>query len=127
MSEMKRSDWPWGNVLNFDDEQVERRSIPDVTIREEDSVYEIEVEGSDLEKNDFDLFIENGLLTVSASRQTDPEKKDKKTFRSFSRSFNVPVDTDEERIQAEYVNGILKISIPKINRASKARRTIKIS
>jgi len=126
MSETKRSDWPWGNVLNFDDEQKPdaHSSIPDVHIREEENSYEIEIEAPELDKKDFDLFAENNLLTVSASRQMNTDKHDS----VFSRSFNIPVNTNQACIQAQYTDGVLRISLPKTTKPdTKSKRSIEIS
>jgi HSP20 family protein len=70
-------------------------------------------------KKDFNLSIDNNMLTVSAEKKQEQEKSEDHYTRrefgyeSFSRSFNLPANTNEDDIQARYEEGILKLSITK--------------
>lgn len=128
MALIKHSDWPTlrGSMLSdfFDDEPLfssalGRRSMPSVNIRETDKAYELEMAAPGYGKQDFNINIEDNMLTVSAEKKQQQEKKEEHYTRrefgyeSFSRSFNLPANTNEEDIQARYEDGILKLSINK--------------
>lgn len=83
--------------------------------------YKIEVSVPGFKKDDFDINIDNGVLTISSEKEeeTKDEDKDKNYFRrefsysSFSRTFTLPENVDESKINAHYENGMLEVTIPK--------------
>ena len=98
-----------GNGLNF----------PPVNIHETNDAYHLELVAPCLNKEDFKVSTEKGLLTISFEKKTENENKDYKTHRrefkvySFKRSFSVDDKINTENIQAKYENGILKLYLPK--------------
>ncbi len=124
---MKYSEWPSlrGSLLSdiFDDafmsRPLGRRSMPSVNIRETDKSFELEMAAPGYNKKDFNVSIENNILTVSAERKQEEEHKEEQYtrrefgFESFSRSFNLPANTNEDDISARYEDGILRLSIAK--------------
>lgn len=93
---------------------------PLVNISEDDNGYQIELVAPGLKKDDFKVNLEKGLLTISYEKQEEKEEnKGKKTHRleyrtsSFKRSFNLDDNIDADKIEASYVDGILKLSLPK--------------
>ena len=143
MSLVKRSDRPFGSSLLadlFDNDRfftspwLSGRSTPAVNIRENDKNYEVELAVPGYDKEDFNIAIDNGLLTVSAEKRDETEKKEDNYtrrefgFSSFSRSFNLPTNTNEENIDAKYVDGVLKLTIEKIRESNgKPRKQISIT
>jgi HSP20 family protein len=129
MSLIKRSDWPTlgGSLLSdfFDDDGFFKspwlgsRGMPAVNVKETDKNYEVELAVPGYDKKDFNISIDNGLLTVSAQKEEQKEKKEDNYTRrefgysSFSRTFNLPVNTNDQDINARYEDGILKLSIAK--------------
>ncbi len=77
---------------------------------------ELDVPGFD--KNDIKLDVEDGILTVEATRENEKEDEDKNYYRkervfgSFKRQFTVG-NIKEDEINAKFNNGVLKISFPK--------------
>jgi HSP20 family protein len=141
MSLVKRSDWPLGNSLAdlFDNDRffgspwLSGRNTPAVNIKENDKSYEVELAAPGYDKKDFNISIDHGLLTVSAERSEEKEKKENNYtrrefgFSSFSRSFNLPTNTNEENIDAKYTDGVLKLTIQKISEPNgKPRKQISI-
>jgi HSP20 family protein len=120
----------WGNT-NFSSTLT---TVPSVNIRESDDSFEVEVAAPGMEKKDFTITLEGNLLTISSSRKNETEEnKDEYTrrefsYQSFRRSFELAKDVvDEEHIQAKYDNGVLKLTIPKTEKAKKqAPRLIEI-
>jgi HSP20 family protein len=96
-----------------------RRSMPAANVRETDKSFEVELAAPGFTKKDFNLSIENDCLIVSAEKKEEKEQKENNYTRrefgyeSFSRSFNLPANTNEEDINARYEDGILKLSIAK--------------
>jgi HSP20 family protein len=127
MKLIKRSEWPLGGSLLsdfFDDDRFLNRlsgynSVPAVNVRESDNSFNIEMAAPGYHKEDFSVSCDNGMLTISAERKQENEvKEDNYTrrefgFSSFSRSFTLPTNTNEDDIKANYEDGILKLSIAK--------------
>lgn len=107
----------WGN-LNF---SATNTSLPAVNVKEDDNKYEIEVAAPGMKKEDFNLKVENDVLTISSERKEEKEDKKEKgysrrefSYQSFQRSFTLPeghIVTD--KISAKYNDGILYIELPK--------------
>lgn len=92
---------------------------PSVNVTETSKEFKVDVAAPGLEKKDFKVEIENGVLSVSAEKQDEKEEKDKNwirqefSYNQFSRSFQLPENTLTDKIDAKYENGVLKISLPK--------------
>ena len=100
--------------------------VPAVNVKETDKAYEINLAAPGLEKNDFKIDLNGSMITISAEKEkTDEEKEDGFTrkeynFNSFSRSFTLPEDTMADKIDANYVNGELRLLLPKKEGARKS-------
>jgi HSP20 family protein len=129
MALIKRSDWPtMGNSLLsdfFDDNGfinspwLGRQSMPAVNIKENEKNFEIELASPGMEKKDFNISVNNGVLIISAEKTQETENKEDNYTRrefgcaSFSRSFTLPANTSEDDIKAKYEGGILKVLVAK--------------
>lgn len=96
------------------------KTIPAVNVSDLEHAYQVEVAAPGLNKGDFSVEIEHGVLTISTEKQEEQtEEKDHYTRREFSyssfkRSFTLPDNViDEEKVSASYVDGILRITLPK--------------
>lgn len=120
----------WGNT-NFSSTLT---TVPSVNIKENDNHFEVEVAAPGMEKEDFRITLEGNLLTISSSRKNETEDMKENytrrefSYQSFQRSFELAKDVvDEEHIEARYDNGVLKLTIPKTEKAKKqAPRLIEI-
>ena len=106
---------------------------PRIDIKDKDHAYEISAELPGVEKKDIHLTLDNGILTLEAElKQEDKEEKDGKLIRQerrygkFMRSFNVGNKVHEEDIRADFNNGILILTAPKISEAQSRARKIEI-
>lgn len=97
-------------------------SVPAVNVKEHEDGFDIEVAAPGFNKKDFNIEVNNDLLTISSTRETKNEEKDGKGrytrkefgYSSFKRTFTLPEKTvNSEKIKASYEDGILYISIPK--------------
>ncbi|WP_026951287.1 Hsp20/alpha crystallin family protein [Algoriphagus mannitolivorans] len=101
---------------------------PSVDISEDEKAYEIQVAVPGVKKSDFHIDLTDGKLTISGERKFE-EKKEGKNFHSietqygsFRRSFFIPEDVIEEKVEASYEDGVLKVNLPK-----KEKKTSKAS
>lgn len=94
-------------------------AVPPVNIHETKDGYHLELSAPGRNKEDFNIKIEKGLLTISFEKQESKQSEEYKTvrrefsFQSFSRSFHLDENVDAENIQAKYENGVLKLLVPK--------------
>lgn len=111
-------DWLDWNNSNF---SSAGSSLPAVNIRETTDSFEVEMAAPGMSKKDFSIELDNNLLTISSERKTENEQKDGErytkrefSYQAFRRSFSLPKEVvDDEKIQARYEDGVLRLSIPK--------------
>jgi HSP20 family protein len=93
-------------------------SVPAVNITENEKGYEVSLAVPGMKKSDFDISLDGNMLTISSEKEESREEKDVKftrneyNFSSFSRSFTLPEEINKEKIEASYVDGVLKIVLP---------------
>lgn len=110
-------------------------SMPAVNIKETDEEYLLEAALPGLKREDIQVDVENGVMTIQSSSKANKEEKDGErvtrreySYSSFSRKFSMPENAVEERISANYTDGVLKISIPKQQGdTNQPKRSINIS
>lgn len=92
---------------------------PPVNIHETPDAYHVELSAAGLAKEDFQIKVEEGLLTISYEKKEETKSEEYKTIRrefsqrSFKRSFTVDENIDVDNIQAKYDQGLLKLRLPK--------------
>lgn len=102
-----------------DDFGTKAQGFIPVNVKESKDAYQLEVVAPGFEKNDFNINLENNILTVSAGKKNETENKDEKQIRkeysyhSFKRSFTIDEKVDAEKIEAKYVNGVLTLNLPR--------------
>jgi HSP20 family protein len=99
-------------------------TLPSVNVKENNEEFLIEVAAPGFDKKDFNIEVDNDLLTISSEKKIENEEKDGEkvtkrefSYQSFSRSFTLPILIEREKIKAKYEKGILNISIPKMDEA----------
>lgn len=96
-------------------------TVPSINIKETNENYEVEVAAPGLDKKDFNVSLDNNMLTISCIKSVSKEDKGENenytrrefSYQSFQRSFELPNVVDEDRINAHYDNGLLHLTIPK--------------
>jgi HSP20 family protein len=97
----------------------EHTTLPATNIKETEDAFEVELSVPGFNKEDFNLKLDNELLTISAKvedkQEETTDKYTRREFRSqsFSRTFTLSETIATEEINAKYDNGILKITLPK--------------
>lgn len=110
-------------------------NVPAVNIRDNEDSFLVELAAPGKKKEDFNIELDNDVLTISSGekQESTSEEEGKFTrrefsFSSFTRSFTLPETADNDKIDANYENGVLKINIPKREDAKPApKRLIEIA
>ncbi|WP_341501254.1 Hsp20/alpha crystallin family protein [Gallaecimonas sp. GXIMD4217] len=90
--------------------------LPAVDIDEDDNAFHLAMEIPGMDKDNVKVRIQNGMLEISGERQveTKGEKhRQERFYGSFSRSFSLPDNVDQQGISARFDNGVLHLALPK--------------
>jgi HSP20 family protein len=108
-------------------------NVPAVNVIETGEHFLLEVAAPGLDKSDFNLHIDKEVLTISANREINRNESEvirrkEFGFLNFERVFRLPVTIDTSAIEANYQNGILRLTLPKKEEAKvKPPRKIEIA
>jgi HSP20 family protein len=112
--------------------QLTTGSVP-VNVRETDHQYEMDVIAPGCKKEDFNISINDNLLTISFKTKSENSNSPKAGWvrneyvqRSFSRSFTLDDTVDVSKINATYTDGILHLTLAKNEKAKKLSKNIEI-
>ncbi len=125
------------SILNrhFDDlypdygEDMDKLSMP-VELADKKDEYDVRAELPGVKKEDLDIDLNDGYLTIRAKKESEKVEDDKCYRKSefkygeFSRSIYLPQEVDSEKIDAKLEHGILKIRIPKLEKAKESVKKI---
>jgi HSP20 family protein len=106
---------------------------PAVDIIEDERDYLIKVELPEVRKEDVKVTVENGTLTISGERKAEAEERNRKFHRieryygRFVRSFSIPDDAEDSKVQAEFKDGVLRVHLAKSERARPRQIEVKVS
>lgn len=141
MTLLKRQDNYLPSILNhffegefFKDGNLSsnRFSVPSVNILNHEKNFEIEVATPGFNKEDFSIELNKNVLKISTSHSEEindkPGNYTRREFHygSFVRNFTLPELADTNKISAEYTNGILRLTIPKMEAAIDTNKRIQI-
>jgi HSP20 family protein len=93
--------------------------LPPVNVSELEKEFVVEMAAPGMDKKDFVIALENGMLNISAEHKVENEEKEKDftrrefNYQSFARSFTLPENVSDDKIVANYDNGILKLQLGK--------------
>ena len=108
------------------------KNLMKTDVRETEDTYELDIDLPGFKKDEVNLELKDGYLTIQAAKGLDkeePEKKGKyirqeRYAGACSRSFYVGEHVEPEDIRAKFENGILQISLPKSSQKSMARSRV---
>lgn len=96
------------------------RGILAVDIKETDKGFSLKADFPGLKKEDVNVSVDNGVLTISAEHKEEKEEKEKgrvirqeRRYGKYSRSFSLGTGIDERAISAHFADGVLTLDIPK--------------
>jgi len=108
------------------------RWAPRVDIAEQDGVYELTADLPGLKKDDIKIEIHNGTLTLRGEKKVEEEKKGKnyrlaeRYYGEFVRTFTLPENVNRDGIEAEFKDGVLKLTIPKTEEPKPMQIEVKV-
>ena len=105
---------------------------PPVEIKEKAKEFLITIELPGIKKEEVSIKIKDSLLSISGEKKQEKKTEEKNYHRteriygSFQRTFRLPEYADQDNIAAEYKDGILNVSIPKLKESISKNVEIKI-
>jgi HSP20 family protein len=129
LDEILKPDW-FGGIENLN------TTVPAVNIKETENDFTIELAAPGKKKEDFNIEVNENTLTISSEVKTEKEDKadggkyTRREFKysSFKRAFTLPETVSEDKINASYEDGVLKLALPKKEEAlPKPKRLIEIA
>src|SRR5690606_731588 len=107
---------------------------PKVNASETKKGLEITAELPGIDEKDIDVDLDDGILTLKAEHKAEKEEKDEKkhyhlverSSGTYMRRFALPFEPDEDRIEAKFEKGVLKIAIPRSAEAAKQAKKIAV-
>jgi HSP20 family protein len=103
-----------------------------VNILETEKGYSLEVVAPGFEKTDFKVNLDQQVLTISAEKKEEAKSENKKqirkeyNYRSFKRVFTIDEKIEANNIEAQYVNGVLTLNLPKKETVKETAKEINI-
>ncbi|MBK9390839.1 MAG: Hsp20/alpha crystallin family protein [Bacteroidetes bacterium] len=127
---MRRSFRPFYMPNFFDDDFLpvlnnRTSSLPAVNIKEDEKNYILDLAIPGMDKKNLKIDINEDVLTISSesknetSEEADGYKKKEFNYSSFCRSFYIPENVNRDKIEANYKDGILTVSLPKMEEEKK--------
>ena len=99
---------------------VRKARMPAVDVAETDTAYQVKAELPGIRKEDLDVTVDDGVLTIKAEHNDNQEQtesgqliRQELSYGKFVRSLRLGANVDEETITAEYRDGVLHITLPK--------------
>ncbi len=123
--------WPWTTAPSWRADAT-WIGTPAVDVAETDKTYEITAELPGMAEKDIEVKIANGRLTIRGEKQEEKEEKKKdyhiseRLYGAFERAFLLPDGVDTDKIEANFKNGVLKVTVPKTPEAQKAEKKIEV-
>ena len=136
-------DFEWGSwrlpsprglfdVQPFSRGDVSWGKVPAVDVTDTEKTYELTAELPGMDEKNVEVKFANGVLTIKGEKKEEKEEKKKdyhlseRRYGSFQRSFTVPDGVDTDKIEANFKNGVLTVTLPKTPEAQKQEKHIAI-
>jgi len=118
---------------NLEDEETALTAFsPAVDIEEHDKEFVISAELPGMKKDDIKINVKDNVLSISGEKTQEHKTEGKnyhrseRVFGAFQRTFRLPEYADQENVTAEYHDGILHITIPKLQESLANQVEIKV-
>lgn len=124
---------PFRSVTGKQENMMVTEWSPRVDIAEDEKEFLIKAELPEMKREDVKVTVEDGVLSISGERKMEKEEKGKRYHRveteygSFLRSFTLPDQTLGTQVSAEFKDGMLKVHLPKDNKAPAKAVEVKVT
>lgn len=104
---------------------------PRMDVAEDENSYSVVMDLPGIAKEDVDVEMQDGCLSVRGERKLEKDEKEanyqrmERAYGSFYRSLTLPKTVDPESIEATFKDGVLKIKVPKVEEAKAQRIAIR--
>jgi HSP20 family protein len=123
LTAQKEFDRLFNETFPAEQEPSTRTWAPPVDIYETDNALVLKADLPGVDPKDVDIRIENGILYLKGERKFEKEEKDEhyhrieRSYGAFTRSFSLPNSIDADHVTAEYKDGQLILTMPKLEEA----------
>lgn len=121
----------FSNLMHLDQTNFTAKA----NVKETENNFNVEMAVPGFEKQDFEIVItENNVLKISAKKESKIEETEKETkvwrkeyvLNSFERNFTLPKNVQKDAIEASYTNGLLNITIPKLQITTSQTKMVEV-
>jgi HSP20 family protein len=106
---------------------------PRMDIQETTDAIKVKAELPGIDRNDIDVSVRDGVLTISGEKKVEKEEKGtdyhhlERSFGCFTRSISLPQTVETEKVEAQYRDGVLVVTVPKSAKAVEGSKKIPIA
>ncbi len=111
----------------------QRGLVPAVDVREDDNEYTVRAELPGVKKEDINVTLEDGVLTISGDSKSETEEKkggrvirQERRYGKYMRSLRLGTQVDERKTKAKYKDGVLELVLPKAESVKPKRIAVDI-
>ena len=121
---------PFGFLTRPEEELAQTGWLPAVDVRENDDALVFTAELAGIAKDDVEITVDDGILTLKGERRFNENDEEKnyrrieRAYGAFSRSFTLPSAVDAEHVEASFQDGLLTVTVPKAEVAKARKITI---
>lgn len=115
-------------------EEGDRALAPAIDVSENDHAYVVRAELPGVKKEDLDVTINDGMLTINAETRYEHDEKQKgrvirqeRRYGKYVRSMRLGNDVDDSKVSADYTDGILTLTLPKSEEVKPKKIDVKIA
>ena len=116
--------------MRWPERSTGRQFAPALDVSENDDEFVVKAELPGIDPKEVDINLTGNLLTIKGEKKDEKESKGEnfhrieRSYGSFSRSFQLPCEVQEDKVEANYKNGVLDLRLPKAENAK--RKSVKI-
>lgn len=122
------------NPMRGVEEARDEDLFPAMDVKERADAYVIVADVPGAKKEDIDVSLENGILTISAETKSEKEEKDgervlrqERRYGKYVRSLRLGTQIDEKGIKANYKDGVLELTLPKAEAVKPKKITVDVA
>lgn len=117
------------HLFNFAKE--DQQWSPEVEIHEEEKFFSVSIDVPGIKKENIDIEVKENRLFISGERKASADKekvlRSERRYGKFSRIFTLPQDVNTDAIEARFEEGVLTVTVPKVEKAQPKKITIGIT
>ena len=122
-----------GSLVTYVMPETRGTFSPRTDIKETDKNFQISAEMPGIDREDIEVSIQEGMLTISGEKKVEKEEKEtdyhhvERSYGCFSRSVSLPDNADIDKVGSTYRNGVLTVTIPKTEKSIEHSRKIPVN